>query len=122
MKPCTPRVRKAFSVSFPLTAMTSKSTKAPTKKESAGPHSGPVKVFRMDDVSASVFARERQVQGETRTFYSVTFSRSYKDAAGQRRYTKWFDVDDLGRVVAVAQQASEYIHSLSDEPDTPTQD
>jgi hypothetical protein len=71
-----------------------------------------LKVFRIDDVSASVFARERQVRGENRTFYSVTFSRSYKDPLGQWRYTKWFDLEDLGRVVTVAQQASEYIHGL----------
>jgi hypothetical protein len=71
-----------------------------------------LKVFRIDDVSASVFARERQVRGENRTFYSVTFSRSYKDPLGQWRYTKWFDLEDLGHIVTVAQQASEYIHGL----------
>jgi hypothetical protein len=71
-----------------------------------------LKVFRIDDVSASVFGRDREIRGEARTFYSVTFSRSYKDSAGQWRYTKWFDLDDLGRVVTVAQQASDYIHGL----------
>jgi hypothetical protein len=70
----------------------------------------PVKVFRIDDVSASVFVRERMVQGENRQFYSVTFSRSYKDSQGQWRYTKWFDVEDLGKIVTVAQQAGEFIH------------
>ncbi|MBW3541535.1 MAG: glycerol-3-phosphate dehydrogenase/oxidase [Planctomycetes bacterium] len=71
-----------------------------------------MKVVRIDDVSASIFARDRQIGGENRTFYSVTFSRSYKDSTGQWRYTKWFDVEDLGKVVAVAQQASEHIHGL----------
>jgi hypothetical protein len=71
-----------------------------------------LKVFRIDDVSSSVFARDRQIRGESRTFYSVTFSRSYKDSAGQWRYTKWFDLDDLGSVVTVAQQASDYVHGL----------
>jgi hypothetical protein len=52
------------------------------------PADGPVKVFRVEDVSASVFARARKVQGSEVTFYSVSFSRSYKDAAGQRKYTK----------------------------------
>jgi hypothetical protein len=73
-----------------------------------------LKVFRIDDVSASVFARKRQVRDEARTFYSVTFSRSYKDSTGQWRYTRWFDLEDLGKVVSVAQQASEYIHSLQE--------
>jgi len=72
----------------------------------------PLKVFRIDDVSASVFARDREIRGESWTFYSVTFSRSYKDSSGQWRYTKWFDLEDLGKVVTVAQQASDYIHGL----------
>jgi hypothetical protein len=69
-----------------------------------------LKVFRIDDVSASIFVRQRNVRGEDRQFYSVTFSRSYKDSQGQWRYTKWFDLDDLGKIVTVAQQAGEYIH------------
>lgn len=75
----------------------------------------PMKVFRIDDVSAAIISRERQIGGEDRVFYSVTFSRSYKDSSGQWRYTKWFDLDDLGKVVSVAQQASEYIHGLQAE-------
>ena len=69
---------------------------------------GPAKQFRVDDVSASVFARERN----GRNFYSVSFSRSYKDRDGSYKYTTSFDADDLGRVVTVAQQASEYIHGI----------
>jgi len=76
-----------------------------------------LKVFRIDDVSASVFARDREIRGESRTFYSVTFSRSYKDSTGQWRYTKWFDLEDLGRVVTVAQQASDYVHGLIEQTD-----
>ena len=67
---------------------------------------GPAKQCRVEDVSASVFARERN----GRTFYSVSFTRSYKDRDGTWKYTKNFDVDDLGAVVAVAQQAAEWIH------------
>ena len=78
----------------------------------ADPASGPVKVLRIDEVSASIFARTRTVQGEPLTFHSVSFSRSYKDAAGERKYTKNFDTDDLGAIVSLAQQASEYIHGL----------
>lgn len=67
---------------------------------------GPVKQFRADDVSASIFARERN----GRTFHSVSFTRSYKDRDGTWKYTKNFDADDLGRLVTVAQQAAEWIH------------
>lgn len=74
------------------------------------PADGPVKVFRVEDVSASVFARTRKVQREDVTFFSVSFSRSYKDASGMRKYTKSFDSDCLGQLATVLQQASEFIH------------
>ena len=35
-----------------------------------------------------------------------------KDASGGWKYTKHFDVEDLGKLVSLAQQASEYIHGL----------
>ena len=70
---------------------------------------GPVKQFRIEDVSASVFARERN----GRTFYSVSFTRSYKDRDGTWKYTKNFDVEDLGRIVAVTQQAAEWIYGVT---------
>ena len=72
----------------------------------------PVRSFREGEVSASVFAREHQFKGEAHTFYSVSFTRSYKDSTGQWQYTKNFDADDLGRLVAVAQKAAEYVHGL----------
>ena len=92
--------------------MDTKKKKAAEEKSEAPAGAKPVKVFRADDVSASVFARERQVQGELRMFHSITFSRSYKDSSGRWRYTKWFDREDLGKVIAVAQQAAEYIDGL----------
>ncbi len=70
---------------------------------------GPIKVFVLEDVSASVFARQFPVRGEERTFYSVSFSRSYRDSNGSRRYVKTFNLEDLGKVIAVAQQADEFI-------------
>src|SRR5665213_3102161 len=73
---------------------------------------GPIKVCIIDDVSASVFSRDNLANGEMRTFYSVSFSRSYKDGAGKRMYVKTFNLEDLGKVVAVAQQADEFIRKL----------
>ena len=69
----------------------------------------PVQTFRVDDVSASIWVREHQVRGQMTKFWSVTMERSYKDAAGQWRYTKTFDSDSLGKVVSLCQQASEFI-------------
>ena len=80
-----------------------------TAGQSAGESRGPVKQFREGDVSASVFARERNGT----TFHSVSFTRSYKDRDGQWKYTKNFDVDDLGKLVTVAQRSAEYVHGLA---------
>lgn len=72
----------------------------------------PLKVFVVDNVSASVFAREYEVQGDMRTFYNVAFSRSYRDDDNRRRYVSSFNLEDLGKVVSVAQQADAFIRSL----------
>lgn len=69
---------------------------------------GPVKTFTADDVSASVFSRVYN----DRTYYSVTFNRWYRDKAGQNRYINSFGLEDLGKVVIVAQQADEFIRGL----------
>jgi hypothetical protein len=89
------------------------------KKKGASPEApaaeaakGPIKVFVIDDVSASVFSRDHFANGEMRTFYSVSFSRSYRDSAGKRLYVKTFNLEDLGKIVAVAQQADEFIRKL----------
>ena len=76
------------------------------------PVNGPVKVFRLDDVSVSLFARERSYQGGPATFFSASFSRSYKDAAGERKYTKNFDADDLGKVAELCKMAADHIDGL----------
>ena len=75
--------------------------------------SGPLKVFRLEDVSASIFARDREVKGADRTFYSVSFSRSYLDQEGKRKYTKNFDLEDLGKIMSLAKQASEFIDAAA---------
>jgi hypothetical protein len=71
-----------------------------------------VKVFVLDDVSASIFARERVIRNKPMTFYSVSFSRSYRDADGVRKYVKAFNLVDLAKVVAVAEQADAYRRGL----------
>lgn len=77
----------------------------------------PVKSFRVGDCSASIWAREFVAQGQPRVFYSVTLERSYKDRDGAWKYTKSFDLDSLGSVVALCQQASEAITALQERED-----
>ncbi len=72
----------------------------------------PVKVFRIDEASASVFAAERIIRGKPATFYTVTFSRSYRDADGKRRYTKSFEPDDLERIAHLCEQVDTFLRTL----------
>jgi hypothetical protein len=72
----------------------------------------PVHTIRLDDCSASIWAREATVQGAPRTFYSVTLERSYKDRDGSWKYTRSLDAESLGRAMSLCQQAGEYINRL----------
>lgn len=72
----------------------------------------PLKTFRVEDCSASVWTRDVMVQGESKRFYSVTLERSFKDRDGSWKYTKSYDADDLGKLVSLCQQASDYLHGL----------
>jgi len=72
----------------------------------------PAAVLRADDCSASIWTRKVVVQGQPKTFYSLTLERSYKDRDGAWKYTKSFDLDSLGKVVSLCQQAQETIHGL----------
>lgn len=72
----------------------------------------PIKVFTADDVSAAIFSHEHQVRGGMRTYYSVSFTRWYRDRGGKNRYVNSFGLEDLGKVVSVAQQADQHIREL----------
>lgn len=73
----------------------------------------PIKMIRVGDCSASIWSREYAVQGSPRVFYSVTLERSYKDRDGAWKYTRSFDAESLGSVMALCQQAGEYINGLN---------
>ena len=95
--------------------------KKASRKEATGPQDAapaaakklPVKVIRVEDVSVSIFAHERETSGVRRVNHSCSFQRSYKDQTGAWKRTPWFGFDDLGNLVACAQQAHEYIGSLT---------
>jgi hypothetical protein len=87
-------------------------SKASTQAASQDVKRRPVQTLRVDDCSASIWAREFTVQGKPKTFFSVTIERSYKDRDGAWKYTKSFDADSLGKVVALCQQAADAIAGL----------
>ena len=78
----------------------------------------PLKTLRVDDCSASIWARDYIVRGKMRTFLSCTFERSYKDRNGAWKYTHSFDSDSLGKLVTLCQQASEVIHTIQQQAES----
>jgi hypothetical protein len=70
----------------------------------------PLRVFRLEDVSVSVFANERKVDGKPVTFYNVMTSKSYRRGDELRR-TQSFGSDDLNKLCYLLSQADDYIRT-----------
>ncbi len=102
--------KKNKDVAVTKTAEQPVATDATNASQDAGRK--PVATIRVDDCSASIWAREHLVQGKPKVFYSITIERSYKDRDGRYRYTRSFDPESLGKIVSLCQQASETITGL----------
>lgn len=102
--------------------MENKKKKEASRTEVTAPQEAkrkPIKSLREGDVSVSIWARNQVIRGEPRTFYSVTFERSYKDRDNTWRYTRTFDIDSLGHVVSLAEQAADWVRALVDKEPAP---
>jgi hypothetical protein len=71
----------------------------------------PLKRFTIADVSAAVFANERQVNGDTRVFYNVSVSRSY-EKDGRYHRTHSFGYDDVPRLIQVLTEVETFLRDL----------
>jgi len=65
----------------------------------------PVKVFWVDDVCASIFARTSRGG----TFYTASFARSFKGPDGVWKYARSFAIDDLGKLQSLIEQVREFV-------------
>src|SRR5437899_97424 len=90
-----------WCIPFPHEVMTTRTKKGSAPQEAVSapeaasvPRKGPLESIRLDDCSASLWARKRESQGAEKTYWSITFERSYVDKAGTRRYTGFFSPDD----------------------------
>jgi hypothetical protein len=84
------------------------------KQESAASDAAnkPIKVYRLGDVSASVFANPRELDGRKVVFHSVTISRSYKDGDEYKRTNSFNDYGDIMKVIAVSKLAADHLLKL----------
>ena len=72
----------------------------------------PEKKFSCGPVSASIWAKTKTVEGETVKFYSVTITKAYKEGEDWK-YTNSFNIEDIPKVVLVANEAYKYIRLTS---------
>ena len=76
----------------------------------------PEKKFSCGPVSASIWAKNKTVEGETVKFHSVTITKAYKEGEDWK-YTNSFDIEDMPKVALVANEAYKYIRLKSTDPD-----
>ena len=76
-------------------------------KEAPAEKNRPVHTIREDAISVSIWCREHQAV----RYFSCTFERSYKNQDGAWKYTKTFDLDDLGTLISLCRKAQEWIVS-----------
>ena len=76
----------------------------------------PEKKFNCGSISASIWANNKVVNGETVTFYSLTINKAYNEE-DERKHTNSFNIDDLPKVALVANEAYKYIRLKSTDSD-----
>jgi len=82
----------------------------------------PIKVVRLDDVSVSVFANEREIDGERVTFYNLAMSKSYQKGSETRR-TQSFGSGDVAKLIFCLKEAGDFVDSMkSPNPETLPED
>ena len=76
----------------------------------ATPNRKPATAFRFGNVNAAVW----QNTGEKGPFFSVTFSRPYKDVEGNWKNSASYGLNDLDALSSVAEMAKDWVrgHSL----------
>jgi len=71
----------------------------------------PIKSFRDGDLSVSVWENRTQRNGEHRTFYKATITKSYKKGEEYKRTTS-FAPEDFATITALLKQAGTFIENL----------
>lgn len=79
--------------------------------ESGSTTNRPVKTFRIDDISCSIWARTF-TRVEPVTMYSVSYQRSFRNVQGEWKHSQYFNLGDLPKIVSLSQQAEEFVHDL----------
>jgi len=71
--------------------------------------SEPIKTFEQGSCKAAIFANEIKQNGNTSTVRNVTIQKRYMDKDGNWQNTSSFGVNDLPKLVLVAEKAYDYL-------------
>ena len=71
--------------------------------------SKPIKDFRSGGIQASVWRKEVDKDGQTVVRHSVRIQKQYRKEDGDFASTEYYFLDDLPKLVLVAQKAFEFI-------------
>ena len=76
----------------------------------ATPHAKPATAFRSGNVNAAIWENI----GERGRYFSVTFSRPYKDAQGHWKSSSSYGLNDLDALSSLAEMVKDWVrgHSL----------
>lgn len=69
----------------------------------------PEQKFKVGCVSATIWSKEIEKDGEQKEIKNVSFERSYKDKAGQWKTTNSLNINDLPKAMVVLGKAYEYL-------------
>jgi hypothetical protein len=78
----------------------------------------PVTQFRAGQVTASIWATEKELNNKKVTFYNVTIVKSYMDDETEEwKQTSSFNREDLVKVALITNKAIDYIYSSKKDED-----
>ena len=77
----------------------------------ATPNAKPVTAFRFGNINAAIWENT----GEKWAFFSVTFSRPYKDAQGNWKTSSSYGLNDLDSLSSLAEMAKDWVRGHSRE-------
>ena len=75
----------------------------------ATPHSKPATAFRSGNVNAAIWENT----GDKGPFFSVSFSRPYKDAKGKWKGSSSYGLNDLDALSSLAEMAKDWVRGHS---------
>lgn len=90
--------------------MSQNSAASPSPVETKADPKHPIATFRIGYVSASVFVRDVEIDGDTRQFHSCSLQKSFKDG-DERKWTSSFNLAELPQALRCLHLAQIFVEA-----------